>query len=65
MATQQAFIINQTKIGKAGFMTTRDGEIVSGRLAPGTRLDLDEIRLILLKISKMPIKIIATSEGLS
>lgn len=54
MATQQAFIINQTKISEQVYDYLH-GEIVSGRLAPGTRLDLDEL-VDLLKISKMPIK---------
>lgn len=54
MATPQAFIINQTKISEQVYDYLH-GEIVSGRLAPGQRLDLDEL-VERLKISKMPIK---------
>ncbi|MBL8206714.1 MAG: GntR family transcriptional regulator [Blastocatellia bacterium] len=54
MATPQAFIINQTKISEQVYDYLH-GEIISGRLAPGQRLDLDEL-VERLKISKMPIK---------
>lgn len=54
MATPQAFIIHQTKISEQVYDYLH-GEIVSGRLAPGQRLDLDEL-VERLKISKMPIK---------
>lgn len=54
MATPQAFIINQTKISDQVYDYLH-GEIVSGRLAPGQRLDLEAL-VEQLKISKMPIK---------
>lgn len=54
MATPQAFIINQTKISEQVYDYLH-GEIVSGRLAPGQRLDLEAL-VEQLKISKMPIK---------
>jgi DNA-binding GntR family transcriptional regulator len=40
MATSQAFIINQTKISEQVYEYLH-GEITSGRLAPGQRLDLE------------------------
>lgn len=54
MAAPQAFIINQTKISEQVYEYLY-GEITSGRLAPGQRLDLEEL-VESLKISKMPIK---------
>ncbi len=54
MATPQAFIINQTKISEQVYDYLH-GEITSGRLAPGQRLDLEAL-VEQLKISKMPIK---------
>lgn len=54
MATPQAFIINQAKISDQVYDYLH-GEITSGRLAPGQRLDLEAL-VEQLKISKMPIK---------
>ncbi|MFZ4795461.1 MAG: GntR family transcriptional regulator [Blastocatellia bacterium] len=54
MGDLQEFTINQTKISDQVYEYLR-GEIISGRLAPGERLDLDRI-VEQLKVSKMPIK---------
>ena len=54
MATPQVFIINQAKISEQVYEYLH-GEITSGRLAPGQRLDLEAL-VEQRKISKMPIK---------
>ena len=54
MAIPQTFVINQTKISEQVYDYLH-GEITAGRLAPGQRLDLEEL-VGRLKISKMPIK---------
>jgi DNA-binding GntR family transcriptional regulator len=48
------FIIHQTKISEQVYDYLR-GEIMTGRLEPGVRLDLEEL-VGQLKVSKMPIK---------
>jgi len=48
------FVINQTKISEQIYDYLR-GEIMTGRLEPGARLDLEEL-VGQLKVSKMPIK---------
>ncbi len=50
----QEFTINQTKISDQVYEYLR-GEITTGRLVPGERLDLDGL-VEQLKVSKMPIK---------
>jgi DNA-binding GntR family transcriptional regulator len=54
MATAEGFVVNQTRISEQIYSFLRD-EIVSGRLAPGERLNLDELTER-LKVSRMPIK---------
>lgn len=54
MDTANGFTINQTKISEQVYGYLR-GAIMSGRLAPGERLDIERMGEQ-LKISKMPIK---------
>ncbi|MBI1761280.1 MAG: GntR family transcriptional regulator [Acidobacteria bacterium] len=54
MATAEPFIINKARISDQVYDYLR-GEILTGRFAPGQRLNLEEL-VERLKISKMPVK---------
>ena len=54
MATVENFVINQAKISEQVYEYLRSA-IMTGRFAPGERLDLEEL-VGQLKVSKMPIK---------
>ena len=54
MATLENFVINQAKISEQVYDYLRSA-IMTGRFAPGQRLDLEEL-VEQLKVSKMPIK---------
>jgi GntR family transcriptional regulator, rspAB operon transcriptional repressor len=54
MATAEPFIINKARISDQVYDYLR-GEILTGRFAPGQRLNLEEL-VEQLKISKMPVK---------
>ncbi|MFN0121108.1 MAG: GntR family transcriptional regulator [Blastocatellia bacterium] len=54
LAPAEPAIINQNRISDQVYEYLRD-EIMTGRLAPGARLDLDEL-VERLKVSRMPIK---------
>ncbi|MCI0420430.1 MAG: GntR family transcriptional regulator, partial [Acidobacteria bacterium] len=65
MATLENFVINQAKISEQVYDYLRNA-IMTGRFAPGERLDLEELAEQ-LKVSKMPIKEAVTrlaSDGL-
>ncbi|HEU0005960.1 MAG TPA: GntR family transcriptional regulator, partial [Terriglobia bacterium] len=54
MAAVENFVINQAKISEQVYEYLR-GAIMTGRFAPGQRLDMEEL-VGQLKVSKMPIK---------
>lgn len=54
MATAEPFVINKARISDQVYDYLR-GEILTGRFAPGQRLNLEEL-VEQLKISKMPVK---------
>ncbi|MDX2030511.1 MAG: GntR family transcriptional regulator [Blastocatellia bacterium] len=54
MATSNAFVVNRATLSDQIYEYLR-GEILTGRFAPGERLDLGEL-VERLKVSKMPVK---------
>lgn len=54
MAETEALVINQARISEQVYDYLR-GEIMTGRFAPGERLNLDEL-VERLRVSKMPVK---------